>query len=64
MKKGKAAKLAIDLFMKSNELKEKSLMKGFTDNELVSAMIGDVKVSTPGLQQHQKQKKVQRGQKK
>lgn len=65
MKKGKAAKLAVDLFMKTTDVKEKSLMKGFTDNELVSAMIGDVKVSTPGLQQHQKQqKKAQRGQKK
>jgi hypothetical protein len=64
MKKGKAAKLAVEIFLKSADLKEKSLMKGFTDNELVSAMIGDVKVSTPGLQQHQKQKKTQRGQKK
>jgi predicted ribosome quality control (RQC) complex YloA/Tae2 family protein len=45
--------------------KEKQLMKQVQDTELVSVMIGDVKLSMPGLQQQQQQrKKAQRNQKK
>ncbi len=53
-------KQAIEVFTQSKEClaNEKNLLKGLTDPEMVAIMIGDVKVSTPGLQ------KVQRGQKK
>jgi hypothetical protein len=62
-KKGKAAKQAIDVFSKNKEMSsvEKSLMRALTDPEMVAIMIGEVKLSTPGLHQVQK---VQRGQKK
>lgn len=59
LKKGKAVKQAIEVFTRSKECSalEKGLMRGLTDPEMVAIMIGDVKLSTPGLQ------KVQRGQK-
>jgi hypothetical protein len=62
-KKGKAVKQAIEVFMRNKDLQaaEKSLMKALTDPEMVAIMIGDVKLSTPGLQQI---KTSQRGQKK
>ena len=65
-KKGKACKQAMELFMNSRDCNEteKQLMKGLTDPELVAIMIGDVKISTPGLQQMKRTKKLQRGQKK
>lgn len=99
VKKGKAAKTAIDLFLHmkeevypsltmknvrhntvggggdqlsqekgralSVENKEKLAMKQLTDTELVSVIIGEVKLSMPGMQQQQQQmKKQQRNQKK
>jgi hypothetical protein len=56
----------MELFMNSRECNEteKQLMKGLTDPELVAIMIGDVKISTPGLQAMKRTKKLQRGQKK
>ena len=66
LKKGKACKQAMDLFISNRESNdtEKILMKGLTDPEMVAIMIGDVKISTPGLQQMKRTKKLQRGQKK
>ncbi|KAL5849225.1 hypothetical protein ACOSQ4_007238 [Xanthoceras sorbifolium] len=59
-KKGKAAKTAMNLFshMPEATTREKELMKACTDPELVAAIIGNVKVTAPGLTQlKQKQKK-------
>lgn len=59
IKKGKAVKTAIELFSRGKDVtaREKQAMKALGDNELVAVMIGDVKLSMPGLQQQQKQMK-------
>ncbi|XP_047959508.1 ribosome quality control complex subunit NEMF [Salvia hispanica] len=60
LKKGKAAKTAMNLFghMPETSSREKELMKACTDPELVAAIVGNVKVSAAGLTQlKQKQKK-------
>ncbi|KAI7737225.1 hypothetical protein M8C21_001548 [Ambrosia artemisiifolia] len=59
-KKGKAAKMAMNLFghMPEASQREKELMKACTDPELMAAIIGSVKISAAGLTQlKQKQKK-------
>lgn len=59
-KKGKAAKTAMNLFMHMPEVtnREKELMKACTDPELVAAIVGNAKITAPGLTQlKQKQKK-------
>ncbi|PWA68069.1 zinc knuckle CCHC-type [Artemisia annua] len=59
-KKGKAAKMAMNLFghMTEASQREKELMKACTDPELMAAIIGNVKISAAGLSQlKQKQKK-------
>uniref|UniRef100_A0A5B6ZXF4 Putative nuclear export mediator factor Nemf isoform X1 n=1 Tax=Davidia involucrata TaxID=16924 RepID=A0A5B6ZXF4_DAVIN len=59
-KKGKAAKMAMNLFshMPEATTREKELMKACTDPELVAAIIGNVKITAAGLTQlTQKQKK-------
>lgn len=59
-KRGKAAKTAMNLFghMPEATSREKELMKACTDPELVSAIIGNVKITAAGLSQlKQKQKK-------
>lgn len=59
-KKGKAAKTAMNLFSHMPEAtnREKELMKACTDPELVAAIVGNVKITAPGLTQlKQKQKK-------
>nr|XP_043635680.1 nuclear export mediator factor Nemf [Erigeron canadensis] len=59
-KKGKAAKMVMNLFghMPEASQREKELMKACTDPELMAAIIGNVKVSAAGLNQlKQKQKK-------
>nr|GEW13837.1 nuclear export mediator factor NEMF [Tanacetum cinerariifolium] len=59
-KKGKAAKMAMNLFghMSEASQREKELMKACTDPELMAAIIGNVKISAAGLSQlKQKQKK-------
>jgi hypothetical protein len=62
LKKGKAVKQAMDLFTRSKECSptEKNMMKHLNDNELNSVMIGDVKISMPGLFQMTKQIKKQK----
>ncbi len=56
---GKAAKQAVDVFthMKECSPVEKQLMKALHDPEMVAIMIGDVKLSMPGLYQAQRAKK-------
>ncbi|CAA7398591.1 unnamed protein product [Spirodela intermedia] len=59
-KKGKAAKTAMNLFSHIPEAtgREKELMKACTDAELVASIVGNVKITAPGLTQlKQKQKK-------
>ncbi|XP_019419387.1 PREDICTED: nuclear export mediator factor NEMF isoform X1 [Lupinus angustifolius] len=59
-KKGKAAKMAMNLFSHTSEAtnREKELMKACTDPELMASIIGNVKISSAGLTQlKQKQKK-------
>lgn len=59
-KKGKAAKTAVNLFLHMQDVinREKELMKACTDAELVAAIIGNVKITAPGLTQlKQNQKK-------
>ncbi|RYR12520.1 hypothetical protein Ahy_B04g070039 isoform A [Arachis hypogaea] len=67
LKKGKAAKTAMNLFSHMSEAtnREKELMKACTDPELVAAFIGNVKISAAGLTQlKQKQKKGKKSSKK
>ncbi|KAL2651385.1 hypothetical protein R1flu_019513 [Riccia fluitans] len=62
-KKGKAAKVAIDVFSHSADgtPREKELMKAITEPELVACMLGNAKVTAPGLT---KMKKTQKKSKK
>jgi len=64
-KKGKAAKQALEVFSRSKEcsVSEKTLLKGLTDPEMVAILIGDVKVSTPGITAVKKQMKGKSGSK-
>lgn len=59
LKKGKAAKTAMNLFSHMGEAtsREKELMKACTDPELVAAIVGNVKVSAAGLTQLKQQQK-------
>ena len=80
IKKGKACKNAIEVFVNSKNYtssgngvgnldpgsgsslqeatnKERTLIKGLTDPEMVAIMIGDVKLSMPGLYDTLKKKK-------
>lgn len=58
-KRGKAAKTALNVFIHMQEAtsREKELMKAITDPELVAAIIGNVKVTAPGLTQLKQQQK-------
>ncbi|BBM96816.1 nuclear export mediator factor NEMF [Marchantia polymorpha subsp. ruderalis] len=58
-KKGKAAKVAIDVFshMPETTVREKELMKAVTDPELVACMLGNAKVTAPGLTKLKKTQK-------
>jgi hypothetical protein len=65
-KKGKICKQALELFTRAKECTaaEKSLMNGLTDPEMVAIMIGDARLSMPGLHSLQMDnKKRSRGQK-
>jgi len=61
-KKGKAAKHAVEVFINSKECSphEKALIKGLSDPEMVAIMIGDVKLSVPGLYTTLKNKKSEK----
>uniref|UniRef100_A0A0E0EMT4 CCHC-type domain-containing protein n=1 Tax=Oryza meridionalis TaxID=40149 RepID=A0A0E0EMT4_9ORYZ len=63
-KKGKAAKTAMSLFLHTADAtnREKELMKACTDPELVAAIVGNAKITAPGLTQL-KQKQKQKGKK-
>ncbi|XP_062203527.1 uncharacterized protein LOC133905782 [Phragmites australis] len=63
-KKGKAAKTAMSLFLHIPDAtnREKELMKACTDPELVAAIVGNAKITAPGLTQL-KQKQKQKGKK-
>lgn len=68
-KKGKICKQALELFTRARECSasEKTLMNGLTDPEMVAIMIGEVRMSMPGLHSLQLEKRVvkkARGQKK
>jgi hypothetical protein len=68
-KKGKVCKQAIELFTRARNCSaaEKALIGGLTDPEVVAIMIGDARLSMPGLHQLQTEKRVtkkSRGQKK
>jgi hypothetical protein len=51
LKKGKAAKTAVNLFMHSPQTtaQEKELLKCVTDTEIAQQMVGNVKIQTPGI---------------
>jgi len=51
MKKGKAVKTVMSLFLGNKEIPEaeKALLKSMSDAELVSAMIGNVKIGAAGF---------------
>eukprot|EP00742_Colponemidia_sp_Colp-10_P006806 GILJ01007293.1.p1 GENE.GILJ01007293.1~~GILJ01007293.1.p1 ORF type:complete len:963 (-),score=268.38 GILJ01007293.1:280-3018(-) len=51
LKKGKAAKMAVQVFSSFAEIsvREKELVKNMDDTELIQTMMGNVKLSTPGL---------------
>ena len=69
-KKGKASRSCIDIFARSKDClpRERDLIKLMSENEVVQAIVGDVKVSAPGLHATQnlkrKQKKGSKGKKK
>ncbi|KAK8967446.1 hypothetical protein KSP40_PGU010944 [Platanthera guangdongensis] len=57
---GEAAKMAMNLFVHTQDAinREKELMKACTDAELVAAIVGNAKITAPGLTHlKQKQKK-------
>ena len=58
-KKGKSAKNAVEVFTSSKDCspQEKDLIKSLSDPEMVAIMIGDVKLSVPGLIAAMKNKK-------
>ena len=69
MKKGKIAKTAIEAFTRNSFVsdREKLLMKSLTDPEMVAILVGESKLSMPGLTQvraaaKKDNKKKQRGQ--
>jgi hypothetical protein len=53
LKKGKAAKQALELLVRGGDVlqRERDLMRAVPDAELVSCMVGTVKISAAGLQQ-------------
>jgi hypothetical protein len=63
LKKGKAAKQAMELLTRLKESTEieRQELKNITDAEVLAAIIGDVKFAAPGL--HQVKQRKQRGQK-
>lgn len=65
LKKGKAAKQAMELLprVKEGTDLERKLIKNVADNEVLAAIVGDVKLAAPGLHQQQIKHKKQRGQK-
>jgi uncharacterized protein (DUF2164 family) len=67
-KKGKSCKQAIEVFSRFKDFstREKELIIGLTDTEVIATMIGDVKLSMPGLysnqgQHHQQQQGKKKG---
>ena len=68
MKKGKVGKTAVEAWLRLRECgeRERGLIRGMTDPEIVAQLIGDSRVSMPGLHGSgtAKAKKQQRGQKK
>eukprot|EP00898_Chlorokybus_atmophyticus_P002379 jgi/Chlat1/3141/Chrsp21S03365 len=62
-RKGKAAKQALEVFIRSPDVlpREKELMRVVQEPELVQVMVGNVKVSTPGLTKVQNAKKGKGG---
>jgi predicted ribosome quality control (RQC) complex YloA/Tae2 family protein len=59
LKKGKASKLALGVFLKHGEAteRERELIKAVPEVELIQAIISDCKVTAPGLQAVQRQNK-------
>ena len=64
-KKGKAAKQAVGLLSSQAQPRERELMRAVTDDELVRAMIANVKVAAPAkmLQQQKSNEKRERKEK-
>ena len=63
MKRGKAAKQAIDMLAAAsgpdaNGKRLKELMKFVSDNDWIQALISDVKISSPGASKVTKQQKA------
>lgn len=60
LKKGKIAKQAQDVFklFKDCHPAERKAIEGMNKSELTSAIIGDAKISMPGLQAAQRKQKV------
>lgn len=57
MKKGKACKQAVDLLLGTSPAhhsgagaRERELLRAIPDTELVAAMVGNAKLSMPGMQ--------------
>jgi hypothetical protein len=63
LKKGKAAQLAVSVFLKQQEAtpQEKELIKAVPDGELTGVLIPNVKLSTPGLASILQQKSKGKG---
>lgn len=61
LKKGKAGRQCVELLMREAAGREKDLIKGVPEQELINAVVGGVRLQVAGLQKLQK---IQRGQKK
>ena len=66
-KKGKAGKACVEIFSRSKDStpREHDLIKMMADNEVVQAIVGEVKVSSAGLQAvHAAKRRQKKGNKK
>ena len=61
-KKGKAGRQCLDLFSRSKDClpRQRDLIKQCSDNEVVSAILGEVKISAAGLQKQQSANRQQK----
>ena len=62
MKKGKAAKSAVEMFCHLDGVtsREKDLIKNMSDPEMVTQMVGNCKISLPGMQKLKQESKKQK----
>lgn len=60
LKKGKAGKTCLDVFLRSPDVtaRERELLKAVPESDMIATLLSNVKVSAPGVQKAQAQAKV------